>query len=169
VNGTPSVYSIPVTTIEGEETTLAGYRGQVLLVVNVASACGFTPQYAELEALHRKYVDRDFKVLGFPCNQFGKQEPHCEADILRFTKEAYGVSFPLFSKIEVNGPRTHPLYLFLKQAQPGLLGTQFIKWNFTKFLVDRVGNVVSRHGSPIRPIHLESVIEALLEKPAPRV
>jgi glutathione peroxidase len=162
---TSPVYSVPVTTIEGEDTTLAGYRGKVLLVVNVASACGFTPQYAELEALHRKYADRGFAVLGFPCNQFGGQEPHCEADIHRFTKEAYGVSFPLFSKIEVNGPRTHALYLLLKEAQPGLLRTKSIKWNFTKFLVDRAGNVVSRHGTPVRPRHLEPAIQALLDAP----
>jgi glutathione peroxidase len=162
------LFSIPVTTISGEPSALAAYRGNVLMVVNVASACGFTPQYAGLEAAYRKYAGRGFFILGFPCNQFGKQEPACEADIHRFAKESYGVTFPLFSKIEVNGPRTHPLYLFLKKAQPGLLGTQSIKWNFTKFLIDRMGNVVSRHGSAVKPEHLERQIEGLLEAPNAR-
>jgi glutathione peroxidase len=160
------LFSIPVVTIEGENTTLDRWRGKVLLIVNVASACGYTPQYEGLEALWRKYRERGLVVLGFPCNQFGKQEPGCNTDIQQFTKERYDVSFPLFSKIEVNGKNTHPLYSLLKSHAKGLLGTEAIKWNFTKFLVDRQGNVVQRVATRTTPRSLEPEIERLLAAPA---
>lgn len=132
-----SLYDITVTTIDGSIGTLADYRGQVLLIVNVASQCGFTPQYAGLEALYRRYRDRGFAVLGFPCDQFSHQEPGDEAEIKSFCTRTYDITFPLFAKIEVNGSNAHPLYAHLKKARPGLLGSEAIKWNFTKFLVDR--------------------------------
>ncbi|HEV8245459.1 MAG TPA: glutathione peroxidase [Polyangiaceae bacterium] len=156
------LFRIPVVSIDGEQTTLEPWRGKVLLIVNVASACGFTPQYEGLEALWRKYRDRGLVVLGFPCNQFGKQEPGCDADIQHFAKQQYAVSFPLFSKIEVNGKSAHPLYQLLKSAAPGLLGTEAIKWNFTKFLVDRRGEVVARFASRTTPRALEPELERLL-------
>ena len=159
---TTDLYSIPLVTIEGDSTTLEAYRGKVLLVVNVASACGFTPQYAGLEQLWRKYKDRGLVVLGFPCNQFGKQEPGCPTDIQRFTKEEYAVSFPLFDKIDVNGPDTHPLFRLLKYRAKGLLGTQAVKWNFTKFLIDRRGESIERFATTTTPVALEPKIEALL-------
>ncbi len=158
------LYSIPLVNIEGENTTLEQYRGKVLLVVNVASACGFTPQYAGLEALWRKYGERGLMVLGFPCNQFGKQEPGCDLEIQKFTKEEYAVSFPLFSKIDVNGPGTHPLYALLKKRARGLLGTEAIKWNFTKFLIDRRGEKVTRFATTTTPAALEPEIEQLLAR-----
>jgi glutathione peroxidase len=139
------LYDIPVTTIDGKEDTLARYRGRVLLIVNVASECGFTPQYQGLEALYREHEKHGLTVLGFPCDQFGHQEPGTEADILRFCKETYDVTFPLFAKIHVNGSDTHPLYKLLKQAAPGIAGTESIKWNFTKFLVTRDGTVLRRY------------------------
>jgi glutathione peroxidase len=142
--------------------SLADYRGQTLLIVNVASKCGFTPQYAGLEALYRKLRDRGFAVLGFPCNQFGKQEPGSEAEILSFCSAKYDVSFPLFAKIEVNGKAAHPLYRHLKQEAPGVLGSQAIKWNFTKFLADRNGRVLRRYAPLHKPQSLEQdVTEAL--------
>jgi glutathione peroxidase len=156
------LFRIPVTGIDGETATLEAFRDKVLLVVNVASACGFTPQYAGLERLYRKYEGRGFAVLGFPCNQFGKQEPSSDSDILCFTKEHYAVSFPLFAKIEVNGENAHPLYRFLKRRAKGVLGTESIKWNFTKFLVDKRGNVVERFGSATTPEALETHITRLL-------
>lgn len=157
----PSLYDIPVRTLEGESTTLAAYAGQVLLIVNVASHCGFTPQYAGLEALYRKYKDRKFSVLGFPCNQFGYQEPGAATEI-RFCATGYDVSFPMFEKIEVNGQNTHPLYRILKHAAKGLLGTESIKWNFTKFLVDRSGNVRSRYAPKVTPEKLDQACAELL-------
>lgn len=157
-----ALYQIPVRTLDGTNTTLEQHRGKVLLIVNVASACGFTPQYAGLEALYRARSDQGFVVLGFPCNQFGKQEPGCAADIESFTHEQFDVTFPLFEKIEVNGDDTHPLFQLLKRAAPGVLGTQSIKWNFTKFLVDRQGKVVSRFGSTTKPEALERVVDELL-------
>jgi glutathione peroxidase len=160
-----TVYDIPVKTINGDEQTLAGYRGWPLLIVNVASKCGFTPQYTGLEALQRKYQSRGFAVLGFPCDQFGHQEPGNEAEIEQFCKLTYDVSFPMFTKIDVNGANTHPLYQFLKKEQPGILGTEGIKWNFTKFLVDGNGKVVKRYAPTDKPEDLGSDIEALL-KPA---
>jgi glutathione peroxidase len=156
------LFRIPVVGIEGETATLAPYRGKVLLIVNVASACGFTPQYQGLEVLWRKYRDRGFAVLGFPCNQFGRQEPGSESDILCFTKERYSVSFPLFAKIEVNGAHQHPLYKYLKQSAKGLLGTESIKWNFTKFLSNRDGEIVARFGPATTPSTIEARIEGLL-------
>jgi glutathione peroxidase len=157
-------YDIPVTTLEGEPTTLAPYRGLVLLIVNVASECGFTPQYEGLEALYRRHKDRGFSVLGFPCNQFGQQEPGESAEIRSFCERSYGVSFPMFAKIEVNGPQAHPLYRYLKAAQPGALGTQAIKWNFTKFLVGRGGEVTRRYGPAVQPSSLEPDLLAVLDR-----
>ena len=156
------LFSIPVTTIDGQTTTLEPWRGQVLLIVNVASQCGYTPQYAGLEALHRKYSDAGLAVLGFPCDQFGHQEPGDEAEILDFCRTSYDVTFPLFAKIEVNGPGAHPLYGELKRARRGFLGTGSIKWNFTKFVVDRSGQVVQRHGSTRTPEELEPELVKLL-------
>ena len=150
------LYSIPVTTIEGEPATLEPYRGQVLLIVNVASKCGFTPQYAGLEAMYRRYRDRGLAVLGFPCDQFGNQEPGTEDEIRQFCKLAYDVTFPLFAKIDVNGPNEHPLYTMLKSAAPGLLGTAGIKWNFTKFLVSRDGTVLHRYSPRDTPEDIEA-------------
>ncbi|MCS6866835.1 MAG: glutathione peroxidase [Gemmataceae bacterium] len=163
---TPSLYDIPVVRLDGTPTTLAPYRGQVMLIVNVASHCGFTPQYAGLEELYRRYKDRGFVVLGFPCNQFLWQEPGSAEDIQNFCTTKYNVTFPLFAKIDVNGPNTHPLYRYLKTAAPGSLGTTSIKWNFTKFLVDRQGNVVARYGSSTKPERLAPEIESLLAKAA---
>jgi glutathione peroxidase len=157
------LYDIPVTTLEGEPATLAPYRAQVLLIVNVASECGFTPQYEGLESLYRRYKDRGFAVLGFPCNQFGHQEPGEAAEIRGFCERSYGVTFPMFAKIAVNGPKTHPLYRYLKAAQPGALGTQAIKWNFTKFLVGRGGEVMRRYGPAVEPSRLEPDVASLLE------
>lgn len=158
----PSVYDFSARRIDGGEQRLSDFAGQVLLIVNVASQCGFTPQYAGLEALWRKYRDRGFAVLGFPCNQFGAQEPGSEAEIANFCSSRYDVTFPLFAKIDVNGEQAHPLYQHLKSTVPGLLGTESIKWNFTKFLVDRQGRVVSRHAPTTAPADLEREIEALL-------
>jgi len=157
-----SIYDFSVKTIDGGEQTLGDYRGQVLLIVNVASKCGFTPQYTGLEALHRKLHARGFSVLGFPCNQFGQQEPGNESEIKSFCSLNYDVTFPLFAKIDVNGPGTHPLYQYLKQQQPGVLGSQGIKWNFTKFLVDQQGKVRKRYGSVDKPESIEPEIVALL-------
>src|SRR5580765_134307 len=137
-----SIYDFKVKTIDGRETSLDSYRGKVLLIVNVASQCGFTPQYAGLEALYEKFQDRGLVVLGFPCNQFGKQEPGQETEIKQFCESKYGVKFPLFAKIDVNGAKAHPLYAYLKKEEPGFLGSQAIKWNFTKFLIDSKGKTV---------------------------
>ncbi len=147
---------------DGTDTPLAEFRGQVLLVVNTASACGFTPQYAGLEALQRDYGPRGFSVLAFPCNQFGKQEPGDDASIAAFCETRFQVSFPLFAKIEVNGPQAHPLFQALKAAQPGLLGSEGIKWNFTKFLIDRQGEVVGRYAPTTAPERIRGDIEKLL-------
>lgn len=147
---------------DGTDTPLAEFRGQVLLVVNTASACGFTPQYAGLEALQRDYGPRGFNVLAFPCNQFGKQEPGDDASIAAFCETRFQASFPLFAKIEVNGPQAHPLFQALKAAQPGLLGSEGIKWNFTKFLIDRQGEVVARYAPTTTPEKIRGDIEKLL-------
>lgn len=162
------IYDIPVTTIDGETTTLAPYEGRVMLVVNVACKCGFTPQYAGLEALYREYKDRGLVVLGFPCNQFLWQEPGTEADIKKFCSLRYDVTFPMFAKVEVNGPHAHPLYRLLKDKARGFLWSRAVKWNFTKFLVGRDGTVVRRYGSMTRPRRLARDIEKLLGPvPAP--
>jgi glutathione peroxidase len=156
------LFRIPLTTLDGGTTTLEPFRGKVLLIVNVASACGFTPQYAGLEVVYRKFSERGFAVLGFPCNQFGKQEPGTAGQIQCFTQERFAITFPLFAKIEVNGLNTHPLYRLLKQRAKGVLGTEAIKWNFTKFLVDRQGEVVSRFAPATAPSTLEERIQPLL-------
>ena len=148
--------------IDGEEQSLSRWAGQVMLIVNVASRCGFTPQYEGLEALHRRYLGRGFVVLGFPCDQFGHQEPGDEAEIRTFCSLNYDVSFPMFAKIEVNGPAAHPLYAHLKHEAKGLLGSEAIKWNFTKFLVDRGGRVVKRYAPTDTPESLAPEIEKLL-------
>jgi glutathione peroxidase len=161
-----SVYEFKAKSIEGTEVSLSECRDKVLLVVNTASRCGFTPQYKGLEELYRKYKDRGFLVLGFPCNQFGSQEPGTETEIKGFCDLNFGVTFPLFSKIEVNGPGAHPLYQYLVHARPGILGTEAIKWNFTKFLIDRQGEPVKRYGSAEKPESLQTDIEGLLTHPA---
>ena len=150
------IYTIPVTTIDGAATTLEPYRGQVLLIVNVASECGFTPQYAGLEALYRRYKTRGLTVLGFPCNQFGNQEPGSEREIRQFCSLAHDVTFPMFAKIEVNGANEHPLYGQLKSRAPGVLGTTAVKWNFTKFLVNRDGSVTARYSPRDTPEDIET-------------
>jgi glutathione peroxidase len=148
--------------IDGGKQSMADYRGKVVLVVNVASGCGFTPQYEGLEALWRKYRKRGLVVLGFPCNQFGGQEPDDEAAIGKFCSLTYDVSFPMFAKVDVNGDATHPVFAFLKAGAPGVLGTESVKWNFTKFLVDREGNVVARYASAHKPEDMAGDIEKLL-------
>ncbi len=157
-----SVHDFTVKALGGKEQRLADYAGGPILIVNTASKCGFTPQYQGLEALYRKYKDKGLTVLGFPCNQFGAQEPGDENEIREFCSLSYDVSFPLMAKIEVNGDRADPLYKHLKTERPGVLGTQSIKWNFTKFLIDRRGNVVSRHAPTEKPEALASAVEKLL-------
>ena len=157
------LYDIDVTTIDGQLRRMSDYKRRVLLIVNVASKCGYTPQYAGLEALHRTYGKRGLAVLGFPCDQFGHQEPGNEADIQSFCSLTYDVTFPMFAKIEVNGPGAHPLYTFLKSARKGLLGTTAIKWNFTKFLVGRDGTVLRRYAPTDTPEQIESDLIPLLK------
>lgn len=159
---TPSIHDFKIKTLAGEELDFASLQGNVLLIVNTASQCGFTPQYAGLEALHRKYRDRGLVVIGFPCNQFGGQEPGRADEIAAFCESRFGVTFPLAEKIEVNGPGSHPLFGYLKSAKPGLLGTEAIKWNFTKFLVDREGEVVERYAPTTSPESIAADIERLL-------
>nr|WP_311444979.1 glutathione peroxidase [Ezakiella coagulans] len=154
-------YDYTVKDIDGNDLPLSKFKGEVVLVVNTASKCGFTKQYEGLEALYEKYKDKGFVILGFPCNQFGSQEPGTEAEIKNFCEATFSVSFPMMSKIDVNGENTHPLYKFLKSEQHGLLGND-IKWNFTKFLIDREGNVVERFASQKTPKGLEKEIEKLL-------
>lgn len=158
----PDLFSIPVRTIDGRSTTLDDYRGRVLLIVNVASRCGYTSQYRGLESLYRRHRDRGLVVLGFPCNQFGGQEPGTEEEIGAFCSTTYDVTFPMFSKVDVNGPDAHPLYRALTSAKPGFLGRQKIAWNFTKFLVDRQGEVVGRYGPRDRPESFEPAVVDLL-------
>ena len=157
-----SVYDYSAQTIDGTELSLAAYSGHPLLIVNVASKCGFTPQYAGLEALYRKYRERGLLVLGFPCDQFGHQEPGDEDEIKNFCSLTYDVSFPMFAKIDVNGANTHPLYQHLKSEATGILGSEGIKWNFTKFLVDKTGKVVKRYGSVDTPDKIDKDIAKLL-------
>jgi glutathione peroxidase len=147
--------------ITGEDESLAEYKGKVVLVVNTASKCGFTPQYDGLEKLHETYEDRGFSVLGFPCDQFGHQEPGGEEEIATFCKKNYGVTFPMFAKVDVNGANAHPVFAFLRKAKGGLLGSR-IKWNFTKFLVDADGKVVKRYGSTTKPDAIAADVEKLL-------
>ena len=159
-----NVFDFSAPALDGTPVDLSSYRGQVLLVVNTASGCGFTPQYASLETLHRDYGERGFEVLGFPCNQFKNQEPGTEAEIGQFCERNFGVSFPLFAKIDVNGANAHPLFRHLKREAPGILGTELVKWNFTKFLVDRDGKVVKRYAPKTRPEEIRSDIEQLLAR-----
>jgi len=156
------IYQFQVRTIDGKDATLHNYENKALLIVNVASECGFTGQYEGLENLYRRYKDRGLVVLGFPCNQFGQQEPGNEQQIKSFCSSMYGVSFPMFSKIDVNGPNAHPLYEYLKEEKKGILGTERIKWNFTKFLVDRHGTVMGRFSPSTKPEDLEGDIQAVL-------
>jgi glutathione peroxidase len=156
------IAEIPVTAADGSQTDLSAHKGKVLLVVNVASKCGFTPQYEGLEELQRKYADRGFSVLGFPCNQFGAQEPGNAEEIANFCSLTYDVTFPLLGKIDVNGPQAAPLYKHLKKEAPGVLGSEGIKWNFTKFLVDRSGKVVKRYAPQTKPEDIARDIEGLL-------
>jgi glutathione peroxidase len=148
--------------ILGKELAFGNFRGKVVLVVNVASKCGFTPQYKALEELFKKYQTQGLLVLGFPCNQFGAQEPASETEIQQFCSLTYDVTFPMFAKVKVNGPDTHPVYEFLKNQQSGILGTKSIKWNFTKFLIDKQGRVIGRYGPQIRPEQIEKDIEKAL-------
>ncbi len=157
-----TVYDFSARSIGGVEESLAKYRGQVLLIVNVASRCGFTPQYRGLQALQETHAARGFNVLGFPCDQFGHQEPGTEAEIAQFCELNYAVSFPMYAKIDVNGEQAHPLYRFLKRARPGILGTEAIKWNFTKFLVARDGSVLARYAPHDTPESIEADIRAAL-------
>lgn len=161
-----SVYDFTVGRLNGEPVSLAEYRGKVLLIVNVASQCGFTPQYEGLEALYRKHHAEGLEILGFPCNQFGGQEPGSAEEIQTFCSTKYDVSFPLFAKLDVNGEGAHPLYRWLKSKAKGVLGTESIKWNFTKFLLDRRGNVVERYAPATTPAQLEDGIKRLLSDPA---
>jgi len=159
-----NVYAFTATTIDGEERSLADYAGKVLLIVNTASRCGYTPQYEGLQKLHEEYGARGLVVLGFPCNQFGKQEPGTDEKIAAFCSTKYRVSFPMFSKIEVNGKNAHPLYAHLTAAAPEPSGSKAIGWNFTKFLVDRMGRVVARFGSKVAPKNLVASIEDALDR-----
>ncbi len=157
-----TVYAFSAALLDGREVSLADFRGRVLLIVNTASKCGFTPQYAGLEELYSKNRERGFVVLGFPCNQFGAQEPGQNEEIGSFCQRNYGVDFPMFAKIDVNGPSAHPLFKFLKETKRGLLGSR-IRWNFTKFLVDRGGNVVARFSPSTTPKALAKKVEELLD------
>jgi glutathione peroxidase len=157
-----SVYQFTARDIGGADVPLERFRGQALMIVNVASRCGFTPQYAGLEGLYRKYRDRGFTVLAFPCNQFGAQEPGTEEQIQAFCSTTYDVSFPLFAKVDVNGEKAHPLWQYLKGEKPGVLGTEAIKWNFTKFLVGRDGEVLRRYAPNDRPEDLDQAVAAAM-------
>lgn len=159
-----SIYQFQVKTIDGKETTLEPFRGKILLIVNVASHCGFTKQYAGLEALYQKYQSKGLVVLGFPCNQFGGQEPGREEEIKNFCTSRFQVTFPLFSKIDVNGKNTHPLFAFLKKEEKGVLGTEAIKWNFTKFLVDGEGRVLKRYSSQAEPDKIGKELEEIFSR-----
>jgi glutathione peroxidase len=157
-----SIYDFTAKSLDGKDVKLADYKGKALLIVNTASKCGFTPQYEGLEKLYEAYKDKGLTILGFPCNQFGAQEPGSASEIGQFCMKNYGVSFPMFEKIEVNGAGAHPLYNWLKDEKPGVLGTKNIKWNFTKFLVDRDGKVVERFAPTAKPADLAKPIEKVL-------
>ncbi|MBV5257752.1 glutathione peroxidase [Synechococcus moorigangaii CMS01] len=156
------IYSFSATTIDGKSVSLETYKGQVLLIVNTASQCGFRPQYKGLQALHEQYGQKGLAVLGFPCNQFGQQEPGDAGQIQSFCETTFGVSFPLFEKIDVNGSNAHPLYQYLTKEAPGILGTKNVKWNFTKFLIDRNGKVVKRYPPTATPEAIAKDIQRLL-------
>lgn len=157
-----SLYNFEILTIKKEKTTLAPYKGKVILIVNTASGCGFTPQFEGLEKLYKTYQTKGFVVLGFPCNQFAGQEPLNETGIENFCRINYGITFPMFAKIDVNGVNAHPLYAYLKQQAPGILGSEAIKWNFTKFLIDRNGKIIRRYAPATTPESIASDIEKLL-------
>lgn len=157
-----TIYDFSANTLTGQPVSLANYRGKVLLIVNTASHCGFTPQYQGLEMLHEEYKDRGLVVLGFPCNQFGGQEPGSAFEIGDFCEKNYGVTFQLFEKIDVNGDQAHPLFTYLKKTAPGVLGTEGIKWNFTKFLICKDGTVHDRYASTTSPASMKQEIEKLL-------
>ncbi len=157
-----SVYDFKVKDIHAKEVSLSEYKGKPLLIVNVASQCGLTPQYDGLEKLYEKYKDQGFAVLGFPCNQFGGQEPGSETEIKTFCETSFGVKFPLFAKIDVNGPNAHPLYQYLVKERPGILNTEAIKWNFTKFLIDKDGNPVKRFAPTTLPADIEPELKKVL-------
>ncbi|VXB89055.1 Hydroperoxy fatty acid reductase gpx1 [Burkholderia sp. 8Y] len=159
---TDSIYGFTAARLDGTTVSLDTYRGKVLLIVNTASECGFTPQYKGLQELYTLYAGRGFEVLGFPCNQFGKQEPGDAAQIGSFCETNYGVTFPMFAKIDVNGPNAHPLFKYLTEKEPGVLGLEAIKWNFTKFLIDRNGNIVKRYAPITKPESIADDIEKLL-------
>jgi glutathione peroxidase len=157
-----NAYDFEAASINGELVGLGRYHGKVLLIVNTASECGFTPQYKGLEEVYQQFRERGFEVLGFPCNQFGKQEPGTEADISAFCERNYGVTFPLFSKVDVNGEGAHPLFRHLKESAPGVLGTEAIKWNFTKFLIRKDGSVYKRYAPQTKPEEIVADIDKLL-------
>ena len=157
-----SVYEFKVKNIKGEEKSLKEYEGKVLLIVNVASKCGYTPQYKELEEIHKEYTGKGLSILGFPCNQFGAQEPGNEEEIQKFCSVNFGVTFDMFSKVEVNGTEENPLYGYLKETCPGILNTKAIKWNFTKFLINKEGKAVKRFGPNDKPLSIIDHIEKLL-------
>ncbi|MFS1514608.1 glutathione peroxidase [Chengkuizengella sp. SCS-71B] len=159
-----SVYEYTVQTIKGEEKSLQDFEGKVLLIVNTASKCGFTPQYKQLQELHETYNEQGLVVLGFPCNQFGEQEPGEESDIESFCELNYGVTFSMFAKVDVNGKDAHPLFTYLKEVAPGLLGSKGIKWNFTKFLIDKSGKAVARYAPKTNPLEMKNEIEKLLSE-----
>jgi glutathione peroxidase len=165
-NATSNVFQFEASSLAGQPVPLSQFEGKVLLIVNTASECGFTPQYAGLQQLHEKYAARGFEVLGFPCNQFGKQEPGDAQQIGQFCETRFGVGFPMFAKIDVNGATAHPLYRWLTAEAPGLLGIGAIKWNFTKFLLRRDGTVFKRYAPQTKPAEVEKDIEALLADPA---
>lgn len=157
-----TIHEFTAKTLSGKDQSLADYKGKVVLIVNTASKCGFTPQYAGLEELYEKYKDRGFVILGFPCNQFGAQEPGTETQIQEFCQLNYGVKFPMFGKIDVKGDNAHPLYKYLTSEKPGILGLEAIKWNFTKFLVDKNGNAVKRYAPNTDPKDIAADIEKML-------
>lgn len=159
---TNSIYDFEAKTIDGKTVSLGDWKNKALLIVNVASKCGFTPQYEGLEQLHKEYADKGFAVLGFPCNQFGAQEPGAEAEIQTFCTTNFGVSFPMFAKVDVNGDDAHPIYEYLKDSLPGLLGIKAVKWNFTKFLVDKNGKPVKRYAPQDKPEDIASDVKELL-------
>ena len=157
-----TVYDFSAKTITGEEKSLRDYEGKVLLIVNVASKCGFTPQYKGLQSVYEKYKEQGFEILGFPCNQFGGQEPGTEEDITSFCELNYGVSFPMFAKVDVKGEGAHPLYIYMTEQAPGIFGMKAVKWNFTKFLIGRDGKVIDRFAPKTKPADLEKEIEKIL-------